>query len=72
MRTGKKGQPSYRVVVKEQRTTRDGEYLENLGHYLPLTSPKTFVLDKEAYDRWIAKGAQPSQTVADLVRKHSA
>lgn len=68
-RTGRKHQPSYRIIVKEQRDKRDGEYMALLGHYLPLTNPKTFKIDMNAYNDWLKKGAQPSETVAALVKK---
>lgn len=67
-RTGKKHQPSYRVVVVEERSKRDGESIENLGHYTPTT--KVLVLDKAAYDAWMKKGAQPTPTVASIVKKN--
>lgn len=70
MRMGKKGQAFYRIVVKAQRSKRDGEYIEKLGHFNPLTNPKEFLLDREAYDAWLKKGAQPSETVANLVKKY--
>lgn len=66
-RTGKKHQPSFRVVVIEAKSKRDGEYIENLGHYNPTT--KDLVLNKEAYNAWIKKGAQPTTTVATLFKK---
>jgi len=69
-RTGKKHQPSYRLVVVEENSRRDGKYIENLGHYSPVASPKKLVLDKEAYNAWIKKGAQPTATVTNLVKKH--
>lgn len=69
-RTGKKHQPSYRVVVVEARSKRDGEYIENLGTYNPLS--KELVLNKEAYDAWIVKGAQPTLTVDSIVRKNAS
>jgi small subunit ribosomal protein S16 len=69
-RTGKKNQPSFRIVVVEEMSKRDGAYIENLGNYIPTTTPKTFVLNKPAYDAWIKKGAQPSETVASLVKKY--
>lgn len=69
-RTGKTHQPSYRIVVVEENTKRDGEYLVSLGHYIPTTTPKTIVLDKKEYDAWIKKGAQPTPTVASLVKKY--
>ncbi len=69
-RTGKKNQPSYRVVVVEENSRRDGKYIANLGHYSPTATPKTLVLDKVEYAAWIKKGAQPTLTVANLVKKH--
>ncbi|HKY74398.1 MAG TPA: 30S ribosomal protein S16 [Patescibacteria group bacterium] len=69
-RTGKSHQPSYRIVVTEQLSKRDGQYIAKLGHYLPTTNPKTIVLDKVAYDAWIKKGAQPTTTVASIVKKY--
>ena len=70
MRMGKKGQAFYRIVVKAQRSKRDGEYIEKLGHYNPTSNPKEFLLDRPAYDAWLLKGAQPSETVATLVKKY--
>lgn len=66
-RTGKTHQPSYRIVVVEAKSKRDGAYVESLGHYSPLT--KQLVLDKEKYAVWLTKGAQPTNTVAGLVKK---
>ena len=66
-RTGKKHQPSYRIVVVEAKSKRDGEYLENLGHYNPVT--KELVFDKTKVDAWLAKGAQPTLTVRALLKK---
>ncbi len=66
-RTGKRHQPSFRIVAIESKTKRDGEYLEKIGHYSPLT--KELVIDKALYDAWIGKGAQPTQTVATLYQR---
>ena len=68
-RTGKKGQPSYRIIVKEERSRRDGKYVTSLGFYNPLTQPPTIKLDKTAYQSWITKGAQPTATVRALFKK---
>lgn len=68
-RTGKTHQPMYRIVVKEARDRRDGKYIENLGYYIPTTTPKTIHLDLVKYDAWIKKGAQPTVTVAALEKK---
>jgi len=69
-RTGKQHQPSYRIVVVEENSKRDGEYIEKLGHYIPTTTPKTIVLNKVAYAAWIKKGAQPTTTVASIVKTY--
>lgn len=66
-RTGKTHQPSYRIVAVEARSKRDGAYIEKIGHYNPVT--KKLVVDTTLYDSWIKKGAQPTQTVAHLVRR---
>lgn len=66
-RHGAKKRPYYRVVVADGRMPRDGRYIEQVGRYNPLTNPKTIELDLEKIDEWIAKGAQPSNTVAKLI-----
>lgn len=66
---GKKNQPHYRIVVNEARDKRDGSYVALLGHYAPAQSPKILDLDLEAYQEWIKKGAQPTETVAALAKR---
>ena len=66
-RTGAKKQPSYRVVVAESTAPRDGTFIENLGHYNPLTHPTTFVIKEERVREWLQRGAQPSDRVARLL-----
>ena len=66
-RTGKKKQPSYRVVVADQRAPRDGAFVEVLGHYNPRTSPRTLVLEEDRVRYWLSQGAQPSETVHRLL-----
>jgi small subunit ribosomal protein S16 len=68
-RTGAKKKPSYRVVVAESTSPRDGTYVEQLGHYNPLTDPSTFQVDAEKTRDWIRKGAQPSDRVARLLAR---
>lgn len=68
-RTGPKGQPSYRVVVADIRSPRDGRFLENVGHYNPRTAPPTVEIDDERVRYWLGKGAQPSDAVARLLEK---
>ncbi|MCA9373870.1 30S ribosomal protein S16 [Candidatus Peregrinibacteria bacterium] len=67
-RTGKKGQPSYRVVVAEKSKAVKRKYLELLGHYLPAVQPKKVELNKERIEYWISKGAQPTDTAAALFK----
>jgi len=68
-RVGAHKQPSYRVVVADGRSARDGRALETLGHYNPRTEPIEFSVDAEKAQAWIAKGAQPSETVARLFKQ---
>ena len=65
-RFGKRNQPHFRIVVNEARDKRDGSYVEMIGHYAPTQQPKVLELDIKKYDAWIAKGAQPTETVAHL------
>jgi len=69
MRMGKKGQPSYRVVVADSRSPRDGRFIENIGWYNPLTDPSTIQIDAERANYWLSKGAQPSESVDSLLRR---
>ena len=68
MRTGAKKSPSYRVVVKEKQSKRDGAYLENLGTYNPTRNPAEIKLDLARVNYWIEKGAQPTDTVGRLIK----
>ena len=72
MRMGAKGKPYYRVVVKEKRSKRDGKYLEQLGTYNPMVNPAEIKLNQERVQYWVGVGAQPTQTVASLIRKNAA
>ena len=67
---GKKNQPSYRVVVAEKRSKRDGQYVEQVGFYNPL-GEKDIRFETDKYQAWIEKGAQPTDTVASLYKKFS-
>jgi small subunit ribosomal protein S16 len=67
-RVGKTKQPQYRIVATDSRSPRDGRFIEILGHYNPLTDPSTLVVDREKVDKWLAKGAQPSERVAKLLK----
>ncbi len=68
-RTGTTKRPRYRVVVTDSRSPRDGRFIEILGHYNPLTQPPTVSIDRAKVDAWIAKGAQPSNTVRKLMAR---
>jgi small subunit ribosomal protein S16 len=71
MRTGAKKSPSYRIVVKEKQSKRDGAYLENLGTYNPTRNPAEIKLDLSRVNYWIEKGAQPTNTVSRLIKASS-
>ncbi|MBC5806411.1 MAG: 30S ribosomal protein S16 [Candidatus Eremiobacter antarcticus] len=66
-RTGAKRQPSYRFVVADSRSPRDGRFLEIVGHYNPRRTPVELVVDEDKVKRWLGQGAQPSDTVARLL-----
>ena len=68
-RMGAKKRPFYRVVVADSRFPRDGRFIEILGHYNPIAEPIEFVVDNEKVLEWLAKGAQPSDTVKRLLKK---
>jgi small subunit ribosomal protein S16 len=68
-RTGKVGQPSYRIVVAENRAPVKGRYIEILGNYLPARKPKSVTVKKERVAYWISKGAIPTDSVAALLKK---
>jgi small subunit ribosomal protein S16 len=67
-RVGATKRPAYRVIAIDRRRSRDGRALEILGYYDPLTDPATVKLDTDRINAWIGKGAQPSDTVAKLIR----
>jgi small subunit ribosomal protein S16 len=67
-RVGSKKNPIYRVVVADSRSPRDGRFVEIIGRYNPQTDPSTIELDEAKVKEWLAKGAQPSQPVARLMK----
>ena len=71
-RVGSKKRPFFRVVAIESHTARDGRSLEVLGHYNPTANPETLVLNRERLQHWVARGAQPSDTVRTLLARHPA
>jgi small subunit ribosomal protein S16 len=68
-RTGTTKKPSYRVVVADGRTARDGRFIDQIGFYDPLTEPPTIRIDTEKAAAWIRKGALPSNTVRHLLAR---
>jgi small subunit ribosomal protein S16 len=68
-RTGKRKEPHYRVVVADQRSPRDGRFIEIIGKYHPLEDPSVIEIDEARALEWLRKGAQPSDSVAVLLRK---
>ena len=71
-RMGAKKAPFYRVVVADGRYPRDGRFIEEIGTYNPLTDPVEIKIDAEAAKKWIANGAQPTDTVRALLKKTGA
>ena len=68
-RMGAKKAPFYRVVVADSRYPRDGRFIEEIGYYNPTTEPATVKIDAEKAQKWIANGAQPTDTVKVLLKK---
>lgn len=68
-RMGAKKAPFYRVVVADSRYPRDGRFIEELGYYNPLQEPAVIKIDAEKAKKWIANGAQPTDTVKALLKK---
>ena len=68
-RVGSKKKPSYRLVVADSRSPRDGAFIATIGHYDPLTDPETIVINEELALSWLKQGAQPTETAARLLAK---
>ena len=68
-RVGAKNDPVYRIVVADGRSPRDGKFIEELGTYSPLKKGDNFSLNLDRARYWVSKGAQPSETVASLIKK---
>ena len=71
-RMGAHKKPFYRVVVADSRTPRNGKFIEEIGTYDPLKDPSELIIDNEAAKRWLANGAQPTDTVRALLKKSGA
>ena len=70
-RHGAKKNPFYRIVVADVRSPRDGRYIELIGTYDPLQNPAGVQIKKERLEKWLQNGAQPTDTVARLIKKMS-
>jgi small subunit ribosomal protein S16 len=68
-RVGAKKKPSYRVVVADIRSARDGAFVDIIGHYDPMTEPETIVIKEDRALYWLSQGARPSDTTARLLGK---
>jgi small subunit ribosomal protein S16 len=71
-RMGAHKKPFYRVVVADSRTPRNGKFIEEIGTYDPLKDQSEIIIDNEAAKRWLANGAQPTDTVRALLKKSGA
>jgi len=68
-RTGTKMKPTYRLVVADSRSPRNGTFIETIGHFNPRTNPETVVIDEERALSWLKQGAQPTTTASRLLTK---
>ena len=68
-RIGAKKSPFYRVIVADERSPRNGKFIDEIGYYNPLTNPADIKIDAEKATKWIANGAQPTETVRSLLKK---
>ncbi len=68
-RMGAKKAPFYRVIVADERSPRDGKFIEEIGYYNPLTNPAEVKIDAEKAEKWLNNGAQPTETVKSLLKK---
>ena len=68
-RMGQKKAPFYRIIVADSRSPRDGRFIAEIGTYDPTKEPSAFNVDEEAAKKWLANGAQPTETVAKLFKK---
>ena len=68
-RMGSKKRPFYRIVVADSRSPRDGRFIANVGTYNPLTNPETVTLEEEEIMKWLNNGAQPSDTVRNILSR---
>lgn len=67
-RMGAKKQPTYRIVIQEERSKRDGRFIENIGFYNPRTEPATLVVNQDRINHWLSVGARPTESVGQLLK----
>lgn len=68
-RMGAKRRPFYRLIVADSQSPRDGRFIDQLGYYDPLTDPATIKIDEEKVTNWLSRGAQPSESARELLRR---
>jgi small subunit ribosomal protein S16 len=69
---GMKKKPFYRIVVADERASRDGRFIDEIGYYNPVSNPVELKIDNEKAQQWIKNGAQPTDTVRGLLKKTGA
>ena len=67
-RMGQKKAPYYRIIVADSKSPRDGRFIDEIGTYDPMTTPATYSVNEEAAKKWLANGAQPTETVARIFK----
>lgn len=68
-RIGKKKSPYYRIVIADERSPRDGKFIESIGTYDPKAEPTEFKIDEEKAKKWLADGVKPTETVNKLLKQ---
>ena len=71
-RMGRKKQPYYRIIVANNEAKRDGKFLDIIGTYDPMQEPAAVTIDTEKLNEWLGKGAEPSATVSNIIKKYAA
>ncbi len=69
-RMGSKKAPFYRIVATDARKARDGQYIEQIGYYNPVSNPKMIEINADIAKKWLAQGAQPTETVRNLFKQN--
>ncbi len=69
-RIGAKKAPAYRIIVADSRFSRDGRFIEEIGFYNPMREPAEITVDAEKAKKWLANGAQPTETVRSILKKN--